>query len=197
MHETDPEHLRHHPCSSPTTWPARVAPAAAAGRGRTQATRSGAGRAHARTPTLGGRGRFRPRRSPQGALSRARPLRHRRGRGGSERGERPARQGAPARLLPPSPPLGGGGGAAGLPRSSSHGARPAGGTALLPSRQPLRGTRRGRRGLPAAGRQVGAGGAPEGKLGSGRQRSGRAGLCRPGRWCRLRREASAVRCGRW
>lgn len=44
-------------------------------------------------------------------------------------------------LLPPSPPLGGG--AAGLPRSSSHGARPAGGTALPPCRQPLRGSRGG------------------------------------------------------
>lgn len=105
-------------------------------------------------PTPAGRGRLPPRRSPQGALPQARRLRHRWGRAAPSGGvgweQRSARR---ARPLPSSPPLGGGGGAAGLPRSSSDGARPAAGTALLPSRQPLRGTRRGRRGLPAGRRQ--------------------------------------------
>lgn len=134
-------------------------------------------------PALGGRGRLRPRRNPQGALPRARRLRHRRGRGGSERGERPARQGAPARPPPPFVPS---------PRRRRWSRRAPwlhftwgspcrrdSAPALPPAAERDAARAKGAPRRRQAGRQVGAGGAPEGKLGSGRQRGGRAGLLPP------------------
>lgn len=118
--------------------------------------------------------------SPQGALP-GLGASGRAGAGAAPRGGSAGRV-PPSRLLPASPPLGRAGGAAGLPRSSSHGACPAGGTALLLSRRPLTGTRRGRRGLvgAAAGRQVRAGGAPEGTRGAGGGGTGAPGSVAPG-----------------
>lgn len=122
-----------------------------------------------------------PEAAPGGSVPASAPRRRcrglSRGRGGSELrgggGERERERGRelpPASSVPPPipsiPPLSGG--AAGLPRSSSHGARPGGGTALLPCRQPLTGSGAG----TEAGGQVGAGGAPEGSWRAGGQRRG-------------------------